>query len=129
MCIRDRDVIQLEEFSLPLMSCRFTDANKSAAIIDKFPHSCKNLRICPVLTTGLCSIRITYICLLYTSKIAMVWPNTPNMIINISVILRAAVCATIVAHTAARKITEMFMIMFGVFGQTMAILDVYKRQM
>ena len=27
----------------------------------------------------------------------------------------------IVAHTAARKITEMFMIMFGVFGQTMAI--------
>ena len=26
----------------------------------------------------------------------------------------------IVAHTAARKITEMFMIMFGVFGQTMA---------
>ena len=25
------------------------------------------------------------------------------------------------AHTAARKITEMFMIMFGVFGQTMAI--------
>ena len=28
----------------------------------------------------------------------------------------------IVAHTAARKITEMFMIMFGVFGQTMAIV-------
>ena len=26
----------------------------------------------------------------------------------------------IVAHTAARKITEMFMIMFTVFGQTMA---------
>ena len=56
-----KDVIQLEEFSLPLMSCRFTDANKSAAIIDKFPHCCKDFRICPVLTTGLCSVRITYI--------------------------------------------------------------------
>ena len=56
-----KDIIQLEEFPLPLMSCWLAHSNESAAIIDKFPHSCKNLRICPVLTTGLCSVRITYI--------------------------------------------------------------------
>ena len=56
-----KNVIQLEEFSLPLMSSRFADTDKSAAIIDKFPHCCKDHRICPVLAAGLCSVPITYI--------------------------------------------------------------------
>ena len=54
-------LLTLKEFSLPLVGCRLTNADKTAAIVDKFPHCCKDFRICPVLAAGLCSVRITYI--------------------------------------------------------------------
>ena len=56
-----QNIIQLEEFSLPLMSSRFSNADKTATIIDKFSHSSKDSRICPVFSTGLCCISIAYI--------------------------------------------------------------------
>ena len=46
-----KDIIQLEEFTLPLMSCRFTYSNKASAIIYKLSDSSDDRFIDPVFTT------------------------------------------------------------------------------
>ena len=54
-----KDIIQLEECALPLMSCRFSYSDKSAAIVYKFLHRSDNRLIDPVFTAALCRICIT----------------------------------------------------------------------
>ena len=54
-------IIKLEEMSLPLMCCRLSDTDKSAAVVYKLFDCSDNRLIDPVFTTALCGICISNI--------------------------------------------------------------------
>ena len=51
-------IVKLEEMALPLMCRRFSDTDKSAAVVYKLFDCGNNRLIYPVFSAALCSIRI-----------------------------------------------------------------------
>ena len=54
-------IIQLKIFSLPLMGCRFSYSDESAAIVDKFLYRSDYRLVNPVFSATLGSVTITYV--------------------------------------------------------------------
>ena len=54
-------IVELEEMPLPLMCCRLSDTDKSAAVVYKLFDCSDNRLIDPVFTTALCGICISNI--------------------------------------------------------------------